>query len=89
VAHGELAEVLVFCDQNAVLVDAERGDTPIARARLDLEHIEHIVACSAKRCDKARIAALVREQLHGSARITAHPRDGPRRTPGPRGRHRA
>ena len=71
VAHGEFAEVLVLRDQNAMLLDAERGELLVARASVALEHVAHVVARSAKRCDEARIAALVDQQLHGSARITA------------------
>ncbi len=70
-ADGELAEILVFRDQNPLLLDAERDDLLIARTRVDLEHVAHVMACFAQCRDQARIAALVDQQLHGSARITA------------------
>ena len=68
---GKLAEILVFGDQDAVLVDTELRNLLIAGAGVDLEHIAHVVARLAKRRDEPPIAAFVDEQPHGSARITA------------------
>jgi hypothetical protein len=43
----------------------------IARPTVDLKHIAHVAARLAKCRNETGIAALVDEQPHGSARITA------------------
>ena len=68
---GKLTEILVFGDEDAVLVDTELCNLLIAGTGVDLEHIAHVVPRLVKCRDEPRIAAFVDEQPHGSARITA------------------
>jgi hypothetical protein len=61
VANGKLAEVLVFCDEDAILVPAERQKCVVISAAIGLEHVVDIMPCVTKRGDQARIAALVEQ----------------------------
>jgi hypothetical protein len=71
VPDSQLTEVLVFRYQDPLIGYRERHDGLVVRAVVAFERMSHIVSGRASRLRKARIAALVEQQLHGSARTTA------------------
>jgi hypothetical protein len=71
VSDGKVTEVLVLCDENAILGAAECQYSIVISASIRLEHVVNIMSCCPKRGHQAWIAALVEEQPHGSASTTA------------------
>jgi hypothetical protein len=61
VANDKISEVLVLCDENAILVPAERQEGVVIGAAIGLEHVVDIMPCIPKRGDQAWIAALVEQ----------------------------
>ena len=61
----EIAEILVFGQQQAALSLRTRHHIGVARRRCDLGHIDDIVTRAAKVRDEARVDALVGKPAHG------------------------
>jgi len=66
-AKGKITEILVFCEQETILLQRERNDVGVTQTRSRLRDVEHILTSGSQKHDQRRRDAFVGKPAHGSA----------------------